>query len=63
MKKIKNYLIITKCDAGTVHRIVNEYIKQGYQPYGYLQVSEVLDENKTTLVYTQAMVKYEEDSE
>lgn len=39
---------------------VNEYIRQGWQPFGGISVNLNLDDQEYPTLYVQAMVKYEE---
>jgi hypothetical protein len=63
MKKIIEYTIFDGGDLKAVISIINDIMKQGYQPFGPLATSWLA--NKTTLadgftIYSQAMVRYEE---
>jgi hypothetical protein len=58
MKKVAKYSILTKQDAYSLEKQVNEYISAGWQPYGDLQVT-LIRSSPLQVDYTQAMVKYE----
>jgi len=63
MKKIISYTIVDGGDMRAVVSLVNDSIKQGYQPFGALATSWVV--NKTSSEegftrYSQVMVRYEE---
>lgn len=53
--KIIEYIAVTSSDHEWFTKRVNDNIKEGWQPFGSLQVT-VDDEGDT---YSQAMVKYE----
>ncbi len=64
MNKINDYIILTSEDQYSLMKQVGERIKDGWQPFGSLQVvatkSETKNDNETWYYneYCQAMVKY-----
>ncbi len=53
--KITEYLIVEHADPEGVEKAVYSLIKEGWQPFGSLSITEI--------EYAQAMVKYEDHTE
>jgi hypothetical protein len=63
MKKIIDYTIVDGGDLRNVVSFINDNIKQGYQPFGPLATSWVVNKTSTAedfTKYSQVMVRYEE---
>ena len=62
MREIVEYAILEKRDMGELQKLVNEAIKEGWQPYGNLVIAVYshgrLGTISTAHLYTQALVKY-----
>jgi len=62
VREIVEYAIVEKRDSGELQKVVNEAIKEGWQPYGNLVIA-VYSHGRSGIVstdhlYTQALVKY-----
>lgn len=57
--KIKEYIVVEKCEPKFLEVVVDEYIQQGYQPYGSINVTNFDVDN---FIYNQVMVMYDEST-
>lgn len=55
MRKIVEYIVVRNFNLDTFNKVINVGIKEGYQPYGNLMVTQEKAE-----IYFQVMVKYED---
>jgi hypothetical protein len=65
-KKITSYTVIRMLNPVQLAESVNEYIKNGWQPFGPLSTvvvradesGQLTDQGRNSVLHTQAMVKY-----
>ena len=60
MKHIISYELFSCATPAELDQYINEKIRAGWQPYGFMQAITYNDGNIDKVLFTQAVVKYED---